>query len=495
MEPLKYGIYCRKSSEEDTKQVQSIETQIRILHDVVKRQSLPVVEEYLEQKSAQLDDKRPIFDRLVADIRMGRINALLVTHIDRISRNFIEAGQIMKLMDASLLKEVRTPERAFSSTNDMLYMGIDFVFASHYSRNLSERVREGVATKLAKGEYPSYAPTGYVNVNKNIEPDPLRAQYIKRAYELYASGKYSLGVLTDILFDEGFRSVKASKKIKKSVIERILKDPVYHGIIRRKDQLYEGKYPSIVSKAIYDTVQDVFKAKNKSRRKTRDFQYRGLLTCAVCGCMYTAVQKKQQYDYYYCTNGRHVCDQHREYLPENKVVKLVFEAISGFTLPRAVAEESFNLYCEDKLKQAKGEAGRSELLQKQLANVSEKLDRLLDMSLDGRVDESTYIRKSNDLIKQKKTFEEQISKVKSGNVKKTLELVGNIKDTSCDATELWLGGDDLVRQDLIHSLLLNLGIADKKIASVQYKKPFSYLQNLSKTTDLSIWRRGRDSNP
>ena len=56
-------------------------------------------------------------------------------------------------------------------------------------------------------------------------------------------------------------------------------------------------------------------------------------------------------------------------------------------------------------------------------------------------------------------------------------------------------GDNQVKKDLLKGLLWNLKIKDGVVASVQYRKPFSYLQNLNKTHDLEIWRRRWDSNP
>jgi len=79
-------------------------------------------------------------------------------------------------------------------------MGFEFLRATQYSSDLSEKVKRGVKTKLLKGEYPSYAPIGYINKDRKIYPDPIRALHIKRAYELYATNEYSEKEIVNILY-------------------------------------------------------------------------------------------------------------------------------------------------------------------------------------------------------------------------------------------------------------------------------------------------------
>src|SRR5690606_12620328 len=116
-----------------------------------------------ESKSAKTDGNRPLFSEMLQRVMDGEASGILTLHTDRLSRNGIESGRIVKLLESGFLTEIRTPARIFASAQDMLYMDFDFVFAAHYSRNLSIRVKEGNATKLSKGEYLGKAPLGYIN--------------------------------------------------------------------------------------------------------------------------------------------------------------------------------------------------------------------------------------------------------------------------------------------------------------------------------------------
>ncbi len=244
---MKYLAYCRKSSEEDTKQVQSIETQRRILLEYVRQNKLKLVDVLVEQKSAKDDGNRPVFQQLVKLFQSSEADALLVAHIDRISRNEIESGQIVKLMSSGVVKEVRTPSRVYNVT-DLLYLNIEFAFAADYSRRLSVRVKEGVESKLQKGEYPRSAPIGYINRKGRIYPIPSSAPLIQELYELASTGEYSLRELTKLMYQKGLRT-KGGGKVVKAAIHRRLSDPVYCGMIKYNDQVYPGIHKPIISKA------------------------------------------------------------------------------------------------------------------------------------------------------------------------------------------------------------------------------------------------------
>src|SRR4051812_24315820 len=126
---MKYIIYCRRSSEEESKQVQSLETQERELLEYATKHKLQIQEVIKESKSAKTDGNRPLFTKMFQSISHGEASGILVLHIDRLSRNGIESGQIIKLFESHLLHEIRTPSRIYASAQDILYMDFDFVFA------------------------------------------------------------------------------------------------------------------------------------------------------------------------------------------------------------------------------------------------------------------------------------------------------------------------------------------------------------------------------
>lgn len=99
-----YFTYTRKSSEESSKQVQSLETQERYCFDLAKNNSLNIVDVLKESKSAMDDGNRPVFDLMIEKIKQGEANAIIVVDIDRLARNLVEAGFLYKLMETGILK-------------------------------------------------------------------------------------------------------------------------------------------------------------------------------------------------------------------------------------------------------------------------------------------------------------------------------------------------------------------------------------------------------
>lgn len=490
---MKYFVYCRKSSEEESKQIQSLETQETILLDYATKNNLSIVEVIKESKSAKTDGNRPLFSSMIERIQRKEADGLLVAHVDRLSRNGIECGQLTKLVDMGLLKEIRTPERVYSTYIDLMYIGFDFIFAEHYSRALSVRVREGIQTKLNRGEYSSFAPIGYVNKLGKIYPDKNQSLLIKTAYNLYSTGNYSLKSLKEYLFNNGFRT-RSGQKIAKASVYRILTDPVYTGLIKRHNKIYQGIHQPIITQTIFDQVQVVFNGLNRTKTQTHDFLYRPYLSCAVCGCKMTASRKKLVYDYYYCTNGRGVCSQHRKYLTHARVEDIFQGLVDNFSLDEEKARLSFEAYSQDLRSATNLESSSVALLQNQINIINKKLNDLLDILLDKKITQEQYDLKFKKLSNDQVVLKNQLKKLKPQNIETTLELVENVKNEAVELSEMFREGNNEVKSDLLNGLLWNLRIKDGEIASVQYKKPFAYLENLSKTDDFDLMRRGRDLN-
>ncbi len=290
---MKYIAYLRKSSEGEDRQAQSLDTQERLVRDFAEKNKLEIVKVIRESKSAKTDGNRPLFVEMLDFISNGVANAILTVHTDRIARNLIDAGQVIKMIENGSLKEVRTLTGAYDNHISLLYMGFDFIFASHYSRDLSVKVKAGNESKILKGEYPSNSPLGYKNIQGGIIPDPSKATFIKKVFELYSSGDYSVKTLTKELVKMGF-TTKLGHKVSKAVIHRILSNSEYLGLIVRKGMIYSGIHEPLVSKSLFDSVQLRLKNKHNPRKKKLSFLYRGFLTCSVCGCKITADTAKCQ---------------------------------------------------------------------------------------------------------------------------------------------------------------------------------------------------------
>ncbi len=490
---MKYFIYCRKSSEEDTKQAQSLETQEHILLDYVRRNNLQVVDIIKESKSAKTPGNRPLFLKMLERIKSGEATGVLVAHIDRLSRNGMESAAIMSLLESGVLEGVFTPNRVFSSVTDMLYMDFDLVFAAHYSRNLSIRVKEGNATKLRNGERPGKAPFGYVNKDRKIYPHPTNAHFITKAFQEYSTGNYSLKELTNFLCEKGLRSI-GGKKIGISGIHQFLTNPFYYGFIKYGNFFGKGIHEPLVSKKTWDKVQEVLHRGNKPRQQKHDFLFRPYITCANCGCRLTATLSKKKYPYYYCTNGKKRCEEHKKYLSEEKMLDLVATSLQDITLDKGLMDLAFDLYIED-LKNKEGSSiSQKEIIQQDLEKLDKKIGRLIDLRIEENIEEATFKEKHTKLLKEKVDLELMMSQVKEENLEITLELLEEYKNRSCSFQEMIRCDDFQVKRDLLNSALSNLCIGNQKVLSKQYKLPYSLNAKVPKNPDLSTLLPDLDSN-
>ena len=292
-----------------------------------------------------------------------------------------------------------------------------------------------------------------------------------------------------------FKTRIGNKKVVKAVIHRILTDPIYRGDIRRSGVIYEGIHEGIVTRELFARVQDVLKSKNRAKKHTHDFLYRGYMTCAVCGCKLTATQKGEKYRYYYCTNGKALCSEHKDYMDESHIEGLVSTLFGNIIVDKEMADLSLESYGKELLKQGGNHETIKKNLESQLKTIETKLSNLLDVYIEGNLDKKAYNDKQNNLKSEKLLIQEQLAKLPKESAQATLEKLINFKEYCYDLQKLFDGGEDTVKSDLLKSALWKLNIKDKEIASYQYNKPYEWVHLASKSGDLNNWRRRWDSNP
>jgi len=267
-------------------------------------------------------------------IKHCQANVIVTCHIDRLSRNIPELAILDKLINEEKILQIHTFDRAYKTKQDMIDLIQEVMDGIKYVRRMIIRVNEGIQTKLTKGEWLGNAPWRYINdlKTKTIKPDPEIVPYIKKAFNLYGSRIYTVKQIAEILFDDGLRSKIAKKKVHKSVIHRALINPVYYGGLPCKKEILKGSHQPIIAKELFDSVQDILNGKNRAKKQSLVFLFRDYLRCANCGCKLTASLKKKKYIYYYCTNGKGSCDQHKKYIPESELEKQISEIFRNIQL-------------------------------------------------------------------------------------------------------------------------------------------------------------------
>ena len=91
--------------------------------------------------------------------------------------------------------------------------------------------------------------------------DKEKAKYIKKTFEMYSTGEYPLAQIRKIINSLGLVG-KKGKMLSVSNYQYILKNPIYYGMIEYNGELYDGKHEPIITKKLFDSVQEVMMKKS-----------------------------------------------------------------------------------------------------------------------------------------------------------------------------------------------------------------------------------------
>jgi len=318
---IKYVLYSRKSTESEERQILSIDSQIKEMLRIAEREELEIVEIRRESHSAKTTGQRPVFNGIINDIRLEKFNAIITWAPDRLSRNAGDLGKLVDLMDEKLLVEIRTFGQKFTnSPNEKFLLMILGSQAKLENDNRGVNVKRGLRTRCEMGLRPGVAPTGYLNEKRmdrkcHAIVDPDRAPIIKKMFEKVANEKWSGRKIYHWLkFDLNFKS-RANKNLALSNIYLLLQNPFYHGIFeypKESGNWYTGKHEPLITKELFDAVQEQLKRDHIVRSEMKEFAFTKLMTCGLCGSGVTAEEKYKRlkdgttvrYVYYGCTRSR-----------------------------------------------------------------------------------------------------------------------------------------------------------------------------------------------
>ena len=143
----KYFLYARKSTEDDDKQVMSIEAQLFELREFARKENLEILEEFTESKSAKKPGREK-FSEMMSRIESMDGAGILAWHPDRLARNSIDGGRIIYAVDTTKIISLRFPTFWFEPTPQGLFMlQVAFGQSKYYSDNLRQNVQRGFRQK------------------------------------------------------------------------------------------------------------------------------------------------------------------------------------------------------------------------------------------------------------------------------------------------------------------------------------------------------------
>lgn len=502
---LRYVLYARKSSEDEGSQIRSINDQISDCEQYAVRNNLIIKQIVKEQQSAKRPNNRPLFRRMLEDIKAGKYDGILFWHPDRLARNMLEAGEIIDMIDNGEIKDLQSPNFHFDNdSSGKMMLGMLFVFAKQYSEHLSESVLRGNAHNLDEGKSAGTPKWGYTRDKDGYYRPDSNFDIIKEGWEMRSDGASLNDVLDFWKKGEVFRTTKenprkhtAARKIflkDKATVSKIFRDPFYYGVLCQSGQDVDlckiYNFQPMISRELYANVQTLSRNRSCSVRANQGktfFPFRQMVICAECGQRMSVGASRNpkgvKYLYYRCDNKN--CSRR----PKSVRAHVILDALYKEVEKLEFTEKDYNAFSErlanyssnaiDELNKDKHSliATRS----KRQAEFNELSTGLAKMhasstgvrSASQRAIEDKLNMLENDIIELDNELREINEKLESPlKLTETKEEFLNIMKTLGFKMR---NGTPAEKDNLARIMLLNIQISNKKEPHFLWKEPFDTL--------------------
>lgn len=384
------GVYARLSIEdEDDEEQNSIGNQKKIALDYLKdKDDIAVTEYYVDNGYTGMNFSRPDFQRMMNDLRSGKINCVIVKDISRLGRHFVMTSEfvekIFPMMGIRLIC-INDDYDSFDENCDSASLLLPFkmVMNDSYVKDISKKIRSSISAKMDSGEYlpsASSIPYGYIrNPEQNtFDIDEEVAPVVVRIFEMRANG-VALNAIAKTLNEEGIpcpgklrylRGITKAAKYENALwihgtLRKILMDQVYignrvHGRVKRDKlgmektrrseeewQVIENAHQPIISQELFDKVQEAMNEAASKRNAYKQQEapetdhrevFREMVYCGDCGSMMRGCKglgranedgERKAFIYYDCgkflDSGRAVCSAH--YVRQEEIMDTLRNAL------------------------------------------------------------------------------------------------------------------------------------------------------------------------
>jgi site-specific DNA recombinase len=350
---VRCAVYTRKSTEEGLQQeFNSLDAQREACEAYIASQRnegwscLP--DHYDDGGFTGGNMDRPALRQLMADIEGGKVDAVVVYKVDRLSRSLLDFARMMGTFDRRRVSFVSVTQQFNTATSmGRLVLNVLLSFAQFEREIISERTRDKIAATRRKGKWAG----GHPILGYDIDPKGYRlvvneeeAAMVRAIFDLYLEHEALLPVVQE-LERRGWtnkRYVNRAGKEKgggaftKTNLHRLLTNIVYTGKVRYKTEVHDGEHKAIIDLAAWERVQALLRRNGRSGGAPVRNQFgallRGLIHCGSCGCAMTpahTTKGDRRYRYYTCTTaqkrGWHACPT--KSIPAGEVEAFVIDQV------------------------------------------------------------------------------------------------------------------------------------------------------------------------
>ncbi len=478
---MKTIIYCRKSTDDSTKQQQSLWTQLEWCENYATSNNIDVVDTIVVSESAK-DVWKEWFKKLMNQIEGGGADSIICMYFDRLSRNPRDSAWTQELLQKWKILRIITSTRIFTIEDSWLLFSVESWFANEYILKIKKWVRDGFKKKMQDGWYYSQAPIWYLNnkITGDIDLDIERAPYIKKIFELRTEW-FSVNAIREITYQAWLRS-KAVKnkggKVATKQIEDILKNTFYYWWITynwemfEKWEIYKWKHTPIITKELFDKVQQITRwvkyvnDKELSYLKWKVFHYE--TQTPLCTFLL-----KKQYTYFHLHSR-----QWKLWYNQSEIIKYFDENIQNYRIPEVFKKDIKEALYEEYNWEFEQNTQMISILKRKSSEKENILNWLLRMRASNEISWEEFIKIKNDLTQEIEWFKIEISKLSQKNEQILIDFNKMVELLFC-SIDNWKSYDDKKKTYLLSLILVELKIDNQKRLYIVEKPLFKALNILN----------------
>ncbi|MFZ2663959.1 MAG: recombinase family protein [Patescibacteria group bacterium] len=502
MQMNKYFIYCRKSSEQEDRQVLSLDSQEKELTRLVETEHLTVIDIYKESGSAHVIGRK-LFNEMLKRIENGEASGLVVWDESRIARNSMDGGKVIYMMDLGQIVEIIKPNKIYRNTpDDKSWLAMVFMMSKKESDDKGVNSKRGMRTKAEQGWYPAHAVVGFLNTIerkkgfKIIVKDMERFPLVRRIFDEVLTGKQASQVYKEAV-EVWKLTTTNGRPLARSTFYNILNNPFYFGEFEWEGEWYKGKHEPMITREEFDTVQKMLGKSGKPIEHSHTFDLTGLLRCKKCGFAITATKKVK----YYKKTGRMATYIFYHCSKKNKQIKCDAKPLTEADLVAQIdarllqvkPEIEFITWAKKWLAFIHKDHAemQEEVLtsqQRALEGVESRLNRLLDMRLNDVLDDNAYKTKKAELENQKRELNKIL--VNTGSTSDSWRTkVESALDFAYACQQRFNNGTREEKHEVLMRLGENLFITNHKLLDITLKKEYETLADKENwETRYKNWR-------
>ena len=478
-------IYARVSSKEQEETGYSLSSQKDYLLDYSERKDFKIIKTFSISESASGKNQREVFMKMMKYMSKNNIKVLICEKVDRLTRNFRDAIVIDDWLEDDEDKQVHLVKDSLvlhknSRSQEKLNWGVRILFAKNYTDNLSEEVKKGQKQKIKEGWYPTKPPLGYKTtgekgkkihiIDKDVGP------YIKKMFNLYATGNYSIKALSDKMFKLGFKS-RNNIQVVKGRVHKMLSDPFYYGKFVWKGKMYQGNQEPIISKDLFEEVGFRLNGGNPHPYfRKRMTEFRGKILCDKCKKTITWEYQKGNW-YGGCKQCKSQLSKDKKYIRRKDVEEDLMKRITTIAPKNdrilKILEKALK---ESHLEESEYHETKVKGMNNKLERIRQRVKTMYNDKLDERITAEFYDEKLKEFESEREDLTDALKRLDSDNSAYYRAGFG-IHELAMRSNQIYLSSKASIeeRRLLLSYAFSNIYILQGNIR-VKYTKAFQFLQ-------------------